>query len=80
MKNKVDAHVMSNNLFNYQYSCCDRFDAAHPDKVFARVTPKREKITFILVSTVFVTVLSTVLVTNPCINIVCDSLVISLSN
>ena len=47
MKNKINAHViMPTNMFNYQYNCCDRFDAAHPGEGFARVTPESEEDTF----------------------------------
>ena len=49
MKNNVDADViMHNNFFFYQYNCCDRFDATHPDEVFTRVTPESEEDTFTL--------------------------------
>ena len=39
---------MPNNMFNYEYNCCDRFDAVHPGEVFARVTPESEEDTFTL--------------------------------
>jgi hypothetical protein len=46
---KLDACIiMPNNLFCHQYNCCDRFDAAHLDKVFTRLTQKSDEDTFIL--------------------------------